>query len=143
MIRKAELRDVESIVELGVEFGLKTQGVHTLEVSATKIRDTVEKALAYENAVLLVYEIEGKVEGVVFGLGLDTYFSGDVVLQELALYSRKSSGLIRLLDAFEKEAEVRGIKKIAVGCKPSFQDMAKIYLRKGFKLLETQFLKEI
>ena len=141
MIRKAETKDVNDIVDLGIEFGLKTQGIHTMKVNSEKIRETVQLALINLNFVLLVQEDEGVIEGVAFGMVVSSYFSTDLVLQEMALYSRKPSGLLRLIDAFEKEAKSRGISKIVLGCKPDFYDMTKIYRHKKYRLLETQFIK--
>jgi hypothetical protein len=143
MIRKAEAKDVSSIVDLGLEFGLATQKIHTMKVNSEKIRETVHIALSNSNFVLLVQEVDNVIEGVVFGMVVVSFFTNDVALQELALYSRKPSGLVRLIDAFESEAKLRGIKKIVLGCKPDFFDMTVIFKLRDYKLLETQFIKEI
>ena len=136
MIRKAQVEDIEALVELGVEFGLASQKVHTLPVSADKIHATLRQTLVYPDAVLLVLEIEGKIEGVIYGMVLTSYFSEEPVLQELALYSRKQKGGLRLIEAFEAEAKARGIKKIVVGSKPAFCDLRKMYEKRNYKFIE-------
>ena len=143
MIRPATANDIEAIVALGVEFAIKSQPVHTMSVNVEKIKMVVTSAITSDDAILLVSDIDGKVEGIIFGLILPSYFSDDKILQELALYSKKNRGGLELIDTFEKEARLRGIHKIIVGSKPDFYDLKKIYERKGYKLLETQYIKEI
>ena len=143
MIRKAELKDLEDIVSLGVEFGLKSQFVHTLSVSEEKIRAVTKESIDSDKAVLLVFEVEGKVEGVIFGVVCPAFFSNDSVLQELALYSRKGTGALHLIDAFEEEGRLLGVKKIVVGSKPGYCDLSALYTRRGYTLLEEQFMKGI
>ena len=143
MIRKAELKDLEDIVSLGVEFGLKSQFVHTLSVSEEKIRAVTKESIDSDKAVLLVFEVEGKVEGVIFGVVCPAFFSNDSVLQELALYSRKGTGALHLIDAFEEEARRLRVDRIAVGSKPAYCDLRKVYERRGYKFIENQFMKGI
>jgi N-acetylglutamate synthase-like GNAT family acetyltransferase len=141
MIRKAVESDIETIVSLGVEFGKKSQFVHTMEVNEDKIREAIHFALSNPSVVLLVHEINKRVEGVVYGMELQPFFSNEVVLQELALYSKRQTGIIHLIEAFENEAKIRGIRKVVVGSKPAFCNLKNIYERRGFIILEEQYLK--
>ena len=144
MIRKAELKDVEAIVALGVEFGEKSKSIHTLNVCTKTIWKTVCSALEYpDSAVLLVAEDEKGIAGVIYGAACKTFFSDEIVLQELAWYSRRKVFGFALFKALEAEAKLRGIKKIVVGSKPAFFDLRKVYEKRGYKLLEEQFIKEI
>jgi hypothetical protein len=141
MIRKATEKDIEDITAIGLEFGIKSRFVHTMQVDEFKIRGAIQAALVDVNSVLLVSEINGKVEGAIFGMVLQPFFSEEKVLQELALYSRKQTGFLHLLDAFEDAAKDLGVNKIVIGSKPAFCNLRKIYERRGYTLLEEQYLK--
>lgn len=140
-VRKALHNDVQKIVELGVEFGVKTQSIHRMSVNASKIYDQVLDALSNPNLILFVLEVDDKIEGVIFGAITSAYFSDDLVLQELALYSRKATGGLHLIEAFEQYAHNKGITRIVLGSKPTFCDLGKLYTRRGYDILETHFIK--
>ena len=141
MIRKAEQRDFDILVELGTEFAVKTQGVHTLKINIEKVWKLVQAAIYEPEVVCLVAEVEGVVCGFIFGGVTNSYFSDEKVLQELALYSRRATSLYHLIDGFIAEAHRREISKILVGSKPAFCDLGPIYFRRGFKVLEVQYLR--
>jgi hypothetical protein len=143
MIRLARPSDVDDIASLGLEFAEKSQLVHTFEPSLSKIWESAKLIVSDPNSIVIVLEEDGKLEGFIFGLILAPMFSEEIVLQEMAFYTRKGLGGLRLLKAFEREAEIRGIKKVAVGCKPDYCDLGNYYKREGYKLLEVQYLKEV
>ena len=141
MIRKALESDVNDIVKIGVEFAIKSGAIHRMKVDSTQIGRTTQYAIIDPNSVMLVLELNGKIEGVVYGVICRPFFSSDLVLQEMALYSRKATGVLPLLIAFEKEGKSKGVTKIVVGSKPDYCNLGKIYLRRGYTLLEEQYLK--
>lgn len=143
MIRLAKPSDVDDMASLGLEFAEKSQFVHTFEPSLSKIWESAKLIVSDPNSIVIVLEEDGKLEGFIFGLILTPMFSEETVLQEMAFYTRKGLGGLRLLKAFECEAKIRGIKKIAVGCKPGYCDLGSYYKREGYKLLEVQYLKEV
>ena len=143
MIRLARSTDVDDLATLGLEFAEKSEVVHTFPPSLSKIWESAKGLIESPNAIVIVLEVEGRIEGFIFGLILSPMFSEELVLQEMAFYTRKGLGGLRLLKAFEREAEIRGIKKVAVGCKPDYCDLGNYYKREGYKLLEVQYLKEI
>ena len=143
MIRPPTINDVDRLVELGVEFGEKSRPVHTMSVDAELVRDTIYRVIENKDSIGFVLEEDGIVEGFIYGVILRTFFSHEWVLQELAWYSRRQVAGLRLMKVFEEEAKQRGIKKIVMGSKPEFCDLRKIYIRKGYRLFEEQFIKEI
>ena len=143
MIRLANPNDVDDIASLGLEFVEKSLKAHTFEPSLSKIWESAKLIVSDPSSVVIVLEEEGRLEGFILGLILSPMFSEEMVLQEMAFYTRKGLGGLRLLKAFEREAEIRGIKKVAVGCKPDYCDLGNYYKRKGYKLLENQYLKEV
>ena len=143
MIRLANPNDVDDIASLGLEFVEKSLKAHTFEPSLSKIWESAKLIVSDPSSVVIVLEEEGRLEGFILGLILSPMFSEEMVLQEMAFYTRKGLGGLRLLKAFEREAEIRGIKKVAVGCKPDYCDLGSYYKREGYKLLEVQYLKEV
>jgi GNAT superfamily N-acetyltransferase len=143
MIRLARPSDVDDIASLGLEFAEKSQLVHTFEPSLSKIWEAIYIAAFDSRFILMVAEVDGKIGGFILGLILAPIFSEEVVLQEMGMYVRKGFNGLLLLNAFEEEARIRGIKKVVVGCKPDFCDLGNYYKRKGYRLLETQYLKEL
>jgi len=143
IIRKAVPADLEEIIDIGVEFGFKSSAVHEMLVSPNKIREAARAAIVDPNAVMLVLTGDTGVQGVVFGIVISSFFSDDVLLQELVLYSRKAAGVFSLIDAFEAEAKARGVCKIIMGAKPNYCNLGKRYLRRGYRLLEEHYIREV
>ena len=143
MIRLARSTDVDDIATLGLEFAEKSKAAHTFEPSLGKIWEGAYQIVGLDNAIVLVSDVDGIIEGFIFGLILSPLFSEDEVLQEMAFYARSNKGGIQLFTAFEREASIRGIRKIVVGYKPDFCDLSKLYKRSGYKLMELQFIKEL
>ena len=143
MIRLANPNDVDDIASLGLEFVEKSMSAHTFEPNLGKLWELFHTAATGSEFILIVLEEESRVVGFIFGMILAPCFSEEVVLQEVGMYVQTGFSGLHLLDAFEREAEIRGIKKVVVGCKPGFCDLGNYYKRKGYKLLEVQYLKEI
>ena len=141
MIRKAELRDTLRLAELGIEFAHKSTQVHRISVDEKKIYELTRFAITDPDTLFFVYEENGRVEGLIYGVLARPYFSSDLMLQELAFYAVKPGCGIRLLTAFEREAVIRGVRIIAVGSKPDFCDLRKLYEHHGYKQFEDQYLK--
>lgn len=141
MIRFACPADIEEVLALGIEFAEKSKPVHGFEVSAEVIRHTIIAVLGNPDAVFLVSQIAGKIEGVMLGVIANPYFSTDRVLQALSFYVRNGREGLKLLDAFEVEGKAKGATRFVVGCKPAFCDLRKLYERRGYRLLEEQFMK--
>ena len=92
---------------------------------------------------MIVLEAEGVIQGFIFGFITEPFFSEELILQEMAFYCHPGYAGFKLLDALESEARLRGLKRIAVGCKPDFCDLSRYYERKGYRLLEESFIKEL
>lgn len=132
--------DLEALTALGVEFGMASQRVHTMSVNADKIQAII---LSEDPSIIKLALDENGVQGFILGVILSTYFSDDLVLQQLGFFVRPGMGFggLRLLRAFEAEARARKVTKVVVGCKPGFSDIEGVYRRMGYQLLETQFIK--
>jgi hypothetical protein len=143
MIRRATVEDFEVVVKLASDFAKASEGIHRCQVSEAQVRDTIKYAIVSSIAILLVSELDGIVEGFLLAYLLRPCFSDEIIAQEFGLYARKAKSLIHLLDNFELEAKSLGAYKIMIGHKPKFCNMKNIYERKGYTLLEEQFMKEV
>ena len=143
MIRKAVPADLENIVALGVEFGNLSKGQHTFSVSESKIRSVARQSIIDPNCIFLIFESEGITVGVALAYLLTPFFSDEIACQEMALYSRKPTGLHSLLKALEQEAKKKGAKRLVVGSKPDYCNLENFYKRQGFIFMENQFIKEV
>ena len=142
MIRPAVLSDLDRIVELGLEFAEKSQAVHIMKPSVEKIRNVAKVAITDPNAVVIVWQRK-EVEGLILGVVNVSFFSFDLILMELALYSRQPLAIPLLIKAFEKAAKEKKVSKIIMGSKPSFCDLGRIYNRCGYNLLEEHYIKAV
>ena len=143
MIRLAQPKDVDDLATLGLEFAEKSEVVHTFPPSLSKIWESAKCLIESPHAIVIVLEVEGVIQGFIFGFITEPFFSEELILQEMAFYCHPGYAGFKLLDALESEAKLRGIKRIAVGCKPDFCDLSRYYERKGYRLLEESFIKEL
>ena len=141
MIRKAIEQDIPELAALGMEFAEISQPYHHIMPNKGKVERFANDMVRNPDAIVMVLSIEGKIEGFICGLISEPYFSTDKVLQEMALYTPMCLGMVKLIDALEEEAKVRGVTKIVVGSKPDFCDLGDIYKRKGYTLFEEQYIK--
>ena len=140
MIRRASDLDKHTLLSLGMLFAVESQPVHTFVPTEARILQFIETSLANPDCVFLVYELDGVVRGFIVGFVTQIYFSEERVLQEMAFFSSAKGGF-KLLDAFEEEAKRRGVNKIVVGSKPDFCDLWALYTKRGYRVLEEQFIK--
>lgn len=144
IVRDATRLDIPRLVSLGEEFALLSQPIHRFNISRFKIIEFTNQVVENPGCVVKVLEVNGIVEGFICGMVNRIYFSEDVALQELAWYvKRNSKGGILLLLAFEKAAIDLGVNRIIVGNKPAYCDLGEMYKRRGYTLLEHQYVKHI
>ena len=147
MIRKAELKDVPAVVRLVKEFFEESLSEYGLLLESKTIFETLENYA--KNYIGIVAEENGEIVGVVGGLVSSSIFDkGQLVGQETIWYvdKRFRGGVIglKLIKAFEEECKIRGAKLIAmVNMGNLYTDVLdKIYKRRGYKLMERQYIRE-
>jgi hypothetical protein len=143
IVRLATEDDVPQLVELGYEFAQVSQKAHGFSISREKIVKFTLDNIVNENCIKLVL-VDEKICGLLVALLMTPFFSDDPIVQEMVWYVQDGcrDGL-KLLLRLEKEAKLRGAKKLVMGYKYGFVDMSRIYERMGFKLLEAQYVKEL
>ncbi len=143
IVRRAETRDIPRLVELGEEFALLSQPFHKFTISREMIIWSTNQMVQNNDAVVLVLEVDGVVQGVIAGVIQKIFFSEDVALQELVWYVKNGFKGSDLLKAFEVIAIGIGCQALIVGNKPAYCDLGKYYERRGFTFLENQYTKRL
>ena len=143
IVRRAELKDVPRLIELGEKFALDSQKAHGLSISRKKIGEFADLSVTAKNYLVWVLEDE-VIIGLIVGILTVPFFSDDVVMQEFVWYVENGgrAGLL-LLKGMEKMAKAMGAVKLLVGSKPDYVDMSGIYLKMGYRSLENQFVKDL
>lgn len=98
-------------------------------------------------AHMYVLEIDGEIQGAIGGVVVPDLNDGVLMGNEAFWFvvpEARGQGL-RLLDAFEKSVEKAGAKRIGMihllNLMPDV--LAKLYIRKGYKAIETHYIKEL
>ncbi len=142
-IRKAVKSDTAQLISLGVEFATKSQPIHGFSVSEESISVFARQIIKSPDAVVFVLADGDKLQGVIAGVIQPIFFSKEFALQELVWYVKPNTSGLKLLYEFETEARRRGVFTIVVGSKPGYCDMSKFYTRRGYTMLEHQFIKRL
>lgn len=143
-VRNVLPKDLEQIVRLGEEFGLLSQKIHGFKVNRDRIEEFSSMIITNPKCIGLVLEDKGSITGILAALLTKSFFSDDLIAQEMVWYVKENSkGGIFLMLELEKQAKLKGATKIAMGYKPDYLDMKSIYERRGFKLLELQYMKDL
>lgn len=148
MIRKAELKDIPSIIRLIKEFFEESLNDYGLLLNDNSITETLENYI--KNYIGIVVEENEKVIGVVGGLVSPSIFDKTQLIgQETIWYvdkrfRNKIIGL-KLMKAFEEECKKRGAYLIAmVHMGNLYADILdKFYKHRNYKLLEIQYIKGV
>lgn len=143
IIRLAKRKDIPQLVALGEEFAYMSQPIHGFGISRERIIHFANEVVEVPNALVIVLEEEDIIQGLMVGIITQIFFSEDVALQELVWYVKKGSRGLIMLEAFEKFAIGMGANKVIVGNKPAFYDLSRIYLRRGYTMLENQYHKSV
>ena len=144
IIRKAHINDIDKLVDLGIEFAERSKYAHCLSINNEKIKDFTGVVIDNPNYISLVLEDNGIIKGIFTAQITQTFFSDDLIAQALVWYVRQQTveGL-KLLFEFEKECTSRKINKILLGYKQSYVNMKSIYRKRGYKVFESFFIKDI
>lgn len=109
--------------------------------------DVIAHFVSIGMGVVFVYVKDEKIIGTLGAMVAPNLFSpSEQHAQELFWYvDKKSRGRagLALLDAFEKWAKERGAKRVFMASLRKFESLQKLFTRRGYTEMETQFIKEI
>lgn len=144
IVRGAKKSDFENLVSIGIEFAEVSQKSHGLSISRKKIEEFTNTVVENPNWISLVLEDEGIIKGIFTAAIIQTFFSEDIIAQELVWYVRGfSKEGLKLLLEFEKQCKGRKVQKIILGYKQSFFNMKNFYKKMGYRVFESFFIKEL
>jgi len=146
IIRKAELKDIDAVVELTKDFFEESISDYGLTLDDITIRETISNYI--KNLVGIVAEDEGKVIGVIGGMLLPSIFNKNQLIgQETVWYVQKNyrngSVGLKLIKSFEDECKSRGTDLIIMGLMGNLNTeiLDKYYKKRNYKLLEREYIK--
>lgn len=148
IVRDAEVKDIERLVELGELFFNQTiLSNFNIEYDPESIRTLVETFIKNDNTAVIVLEADDKVVGAMMGMIVPLYFNNDVLAAQqfswFVIPEYRSISSLKLLYAFESWAVGKGVKIIFSGAKRNneFEGMDKMMKRKGYFELESVYIK--
>ncbi len=148
IIEKAKIEDIPEIVNLIREFFTESLSGYSLSLDNLTIHETVSKYIT--NYIGIVAKRGDKIIGTIGGLVMSSIFDKNQMIgQETIWYinkeERKGSAGIRLIKEFENRCKELGAHLVAmVHMGNLYTDVLdKLYKMRGYKLMETQYIKEI
>jgi GNAT superfamily N-acetyltransferase len=144
MVRPATLADVPRVVEMAEHFGASDLYSSLLRVDPARIGAFVVGLLDREDGVLLVYERDGVVVGMVALIAFAHHWTGEQVASELVWWvepeARGRAGLV-LLKAAEQWARAHGCAVVQM-IAPS-PEVARFYAAVGYTEVERGFQRRV
>ena len=137
MIRVAEQKDIESLVEFGRLLHKESSYSNGSYVD-DKVRDLMSGLIGSEYGAVFVSEIDGRVIGAFAGGITEHWFSNDLHAFDYSFYVlpdfRGGSSAYRLLLAFEMWARAKGALEIDIGITTGIQEekTQRFYEKMGF-----------
>jgi len=148
IVRKAEIKDKTSIIELSIQFYKESLRSYGLAFNFSTLDKLVEEFI--NNKIVIVSEVNGKVVGVIAGFVSSSMFdSQQKIGQEIIWYIdkeyRKGSIGIRLLKEFEKQCKLNGANLMVMVYMGNLNNelLDRFYKMNNYRLLENQFIKGV
>lgn len=142
-IRPAQIDDIDVMERMGRDFA---HAAGQSEIDSEVLRQTLVNLM--ENGISLVAE-NGTVKGAIGGLVYPSWFSGELIAQELWWWCdpeiRGTSTALKLLLSLENEAKNRGATRLMMLCLDGLDGdrIANIYTRLGYHAEERTFSKDL
>lgn len=140
-VRSATLDDIPRMVELGRLFLNETILADMAPYDPDSVAALLMTCIEGDNACALVLEQEGYIVGGFIGVLTRTYWNtGCLAAQQMAWYVEpawRSAEALKLLAAWEKWCEEKGVRVIFSGRKMGYEAMERIFERRGYVPLET------
>lgn len=149
IVRKAEVKDLERLVEIG-EIFQKESPIHGLqEFDKEKTTAFAKHMITGDNHCAFLVESGDRIHGFIAGGLRSMYYSSDQYLSEYVYYvtqdSRGSLAAKLLLDSFYDWGGKNGAKAVEVGISTAIDpERADRFMKKmGFNYMGANFYKEV
>lgn len=147
MIRLATLHDIPRLTDMVVRF-VSEEMPDPPKPDPEVVQETILLLIKQQDnhGMAVVYEVEGEIWGMILATTVPSAFSKQVHAIELAYYvlpeHRKSKAWRELLDTYERWAKYIAKADIAAVALLD-QRVGKLYERRGYKLTEMSYKKEL
>lgn len=142
MIREARPNDVPWVVGMGDRFIRETEYKSHISGDPNKMRELVEALMANPDGLLLVYDNDGMVDGMMGVLMFRHPMSDQLVASEMFWWvepeARGSAG-VRMLRMAEEWARLRGAERMMM-IAPTDR-VGEFYERVGYGKVETSYMR--
>lgn len=146
-VRRATEEDIPRMVELGRMFLAETVLGGLVDYDPDTVARLIEAYIAGDDTCALVLEQEGYVVGGFLGCIVPLYFNADCrAAQQIVWYVEpawRSADALKLLTAWEEWCAQRGVTIIFSGRKLGYEQMEKLFERRGYVPLETVHVKKV
>lgn len=139
MIREATVDDIPHIVAMGAKMAAQAKLDEHVGYDPESVANTLEFLIKNPDGILICDD-----DGMIGGLAHPHPFNLSVkVGQELFWYSESNGAA--LLEAAEAKAKTIGVKFWTMICEESMRPQAvgRLYKRRGYRLLEHSYIKEL
>lgn len=146
IVRKMTKDDITELISLFVVFHMETLKIYNVSMDSKTVEENIVNYI--ENHISFVLEEEKKIVGFIFGVVAPFPLNDNVLMFiESAWFVKKEhrAHSIKLLDRVEQYCKDNKITRMIVGNTEmgNCERFKKFYERKGFKLFEQHFVKEI
>jgi len=147
LIRKAQISDIDDLVKLSDEFFKEGLNDYGMEMGEDCVRASLNQYI--DNLILFVAYKDGELVGFIGGtINYSTFNKNQIIAQETAWFVSKKhrNGTIglKLISAFENECKDSGANFVIMVHMNNLNSskLYKLYGRRGYKVLETHYIKE-
>lgn len=146
MLRQMTEADIPFVVDLLREMHAQAVNYRALEYSPDRVGEVCRQVI--ETGYAVVYEVDGKIVGVMGGLVYQPAFSRDLMAADMVLYFRPDNrGIapIRTVVDYIRWAKSMGVKIISVGVTAGVDDShaVRFYEDMGFRQSGYQLKMEV
>jgi GNAT superfamily N-acetyltransferase len=146
IVRDMKLSDISELMPLFVVFHMETLKVYNVSMDSKTVEENITNYI--EKYVSFVLEDDEKIVGFIFGVVAPFPLNDNVLMFiESAWFVKKEyrAHSIKLLDRIEQYCKDNKVSRMVVGNTDmgDCERFKKFYERKGFKLFEQHFVKEI
>ena len=114
MIRKAELKDLAALVQIGQLFHAESEHYRRLSYSGIKVLLTLKSLLSNDNAMLVVIEKDGQIVGGMAAMVFEEWYSNEKLATDICIFilpeHRGTSAAFELIEHYKSWAKERKAK---------------------------------
>lgn len=147
MIIRADKSHIDGIYKICLEFYEATGSHNILKLSKKTLKNNLKSFINNDAIIMFVAVIENNVVGVIMGFCSQTWYSQDILGQEMIWYVKEEyrGGSLGpdLRKALEDDFKEIGVHAVCIISMKRSRDISKILMRDQYKEVETHFIKRL